>query len=237
VTTLESKLELGTEADLDVASDAALLARMAARDADLHRAHAAFATFYQRHIRWLWATVSRMPHAWRLLGGQEGVEDVIQDTFCRAYERAATFIGDDIDPGRLRRRTRAWLGRIADNLIVDALRKGGGLVASDVVRLDHRPSEPAAPEAESRDVSARGTRLRATIERLPERDQDILWVWAQYYRPGVQHQRLPDDVSQALAARWGTSPQAIRQRRKRVLDQLRRQLDERGPDHLEERNG
>src|SRR5689334_15462167 len=102
-------------------SDADLLARVAAQGADPRGAHEAQAEFYARHVRYLYGVLTSRRGKLLALAATSA-EDLVQDTFRRAFERAHTFTSDGIvDPGELQRRTRAWLGRIAQNLLADAL--------------------------------------------------------------------------------------------------------------------
>lgn len=193
---------------------------LAATDPD--GAREAYGAFYRRNAGWLLQIVRRKPHLMRVLGGEDGAADLVQDTFMRAFEKAETFDRGGIsDRERISRRARAWLARIAKNLVLDDLRRGANPPSTQHIE-ELNGFDPPMPEEEA--TSAHAQQLREAIEKLSERDQDILWTWAQFYKPGEQHQRLPDDVSQALAARWNTTPEAIRQQRRRLFEMLRASL-------------
>jgi RNA polymerase sigma-70 factor (TIGR02960 family) len=68
----------------------------------------AFAVLVERHRRELHV------HCYRMLGNFEEAEDVVQETFLRAWNRRETFAGGGY---------RAWLYRIATNACLDALRR------------------------------------------------------------------------------------------------------------------
>ena len=77
------------------------------------------------------------------------VEDLVQETFLRAYDRLETFNPDY--------RFKTWLLAIANNLGVDTLRRRKEIVefnpethASSVGAPKPRPSMPSVPEASSR---------------------------------------------------------------------------------------
>ena len=102
-------------------SDEDLLVYMTLARDDPAVAAAAWEEFYRRHVEYLYGIAVRA-YA-KLLGGEAGVCDVVADTFKRAYEHADTFTtGGITDAERMRLRTRAWLGRIAERLVQTRLR-------------------------------------------------------------------------------------------------------------------
>ena len=98
-------------------------------------------------------------HAYRMLGSVQEAEDLVQDTFLRAWRRRETYAG--------RAPLRAWLYRIATNLCLDQLgqrprrslpptRQGPASGSEPLpppilepVWLEPYPDELLAPEAES----------------------------------------------------------------------------------------
>ncbi len=105
--------------DDDQRGDADLLEVVARGASEPSRARAAQGTFYARHVRYLYGIVMRHKKNLLPLAGI-GAEDLVQETFHRAFERAHTSDrGKDLDVERQRLRTRAWLGRIATNLLTD----------------------------------------------------------------------------------------------------------------------
>jgi RNA polymerase sigma-70 factor (ECF subfamily) len=69
----------------------------------------AFARISRHHFRELHI------HCYRMLGSFDEADDVVQETFLRAWRKRATFEG--------RATLRAWLYRIATNACIDALRR------------------------------------------------------------------------------------------------------------------
>jgi len=202
-------------ADFSEPRDDELLARIARGADDPSGAHRAQAELYARHVRYLYGVLRR--HQDKLLeSAGVSAEDLVQETFHRAFERAHTFAAGEIsDPDHLRRRVRAWLGRIAQNLLADHLRRFREVSASPYLeRLSCDEIElPSAPSPE----------LEGVIDglgELSEREQDVLRVTALYLRAG-DHQRLPNAVSAELAARWGTTSENIRAIRSRAMKKLR----------------
>src|SRR5438270_779206 len=118
--------------DLTRAPDEDLLAWMARRDnvESAATAEAAFEIFYERHRRFVYDACR-----WRWNGylDQPGIADLVSDTFFRAYQKADTFRSSkSTDPDHRRGRVRAWLVRIARNLLYSSLRAQQGAV---LVRL------------------------------------------------------------------------------------------------------
>ncbi|MBX3126247.1 MAG: sigma-70 family RNA polymerase sigma factor [Polyangiaceae bacterium] len=196
--------------------DAVLLRRVAQRARDGAAARRAEAELYERHVRYLYGVL--MSRSSRLLAHAGiGAEDLVQETFHRAFERAHTFDRDGIDdPERMRLRTRAWLGRIAQNLLADQLSRQREVSASPYLE---RVSCDDIDEAPSSTDEVRA--LRRGLAQLSEREQDVLRVTALYQRVGEPHQRLPNEVSAELATRWGITSDNIRAIRKRALQKLK----------------
>lgn len=100
----------------------------------------AFRELVERHSRRVFAT------AYRITGRQENADDVVQDTFLRAYRKLHLFDG--------RSQFGTWLHRIAVNCSMDLMRKEGkresrelrdeGLAVDRVVGSDPLPERLAA---------------------------------------------------------------------------------------------
>lgn len=73
--------------------------------------HEAFGALIEPHRRELYV------HCYRMLGAVQDAEDMVQETFLRAWRRRETFAG--------RATVRAWLYKIATNACLDALEKRG----------------------------------------------------------------------------------------------------------------
>jgi RNA polymerase sigma factor (sigma-70 family) len=205
-------------------SDAELLARVAERARDASAARQAEALFYGRHVRYLYGVLLKRVKGPLSLSGQE-VEDLVQETFFRVFERAHTFRDEPgIEPERAVLRVRAWLGRIAQNLLADSLARAQEVSATPY--LEGVSSEELAPES-TRDSPELGLIVEA-LDALSERERDVLRVAALYHRLGEAHQRLPNAVSAELALRWETTSENIRAIRSRAMKKLRDFLKHRG---------
>lgn len=205
-------------------SDAELLTRIARSETDAPSATRAQAEFYARHVRYLYGALRSLEHKLLYTAGVSA-EDLVQETFHRAFERAHTFSADEIDDAdRLRRRARAWLGRIAQNLLADYLRSVREISATPYLESlsCEDVDQPSLPSRELRLICD-------GLRHLTEREQDVLRVTALYLRAG-DHQRLPNAVSAELAERWGTTNENIRAIRSRALKKLRDFVSAHGTD-------
>ena len=130
--------------------------------------HSAFSELFDRYRRELHAL------CYRMLGSHEECEDVIQETFLRAWNKRESFRGQAS--------FRSWLYRIASNTSLTVLERrqrarrvgqlAGATEAGELV--DALPAPEAGPDAE---VLARETDELAflvAIQRLPARQRAVL---------------------------------------------------------------
>src|SRR6266536_385967 len=122
-------------------SDAAAVARAKAADRE------AFRALVERHSR----NVFRL--AFRMTGNEEDAEDLVQETFLKAYRNLPRFAGQS--------EFSTWLHRIAANCAVDSLRQ-----------MQERPLEASALEAAAIDPTPEralsGSEIHQRIARLLE---------------------------------------------------------------------
>jgi RNA polymerase sigma factor (sigma-70 family) len=212
---------------LEAETDAALLKRIASRAHSAAEARAAEAVFYRRHVRFLYGVLHKRK-AELLAGAGLTAEDLVQETFMRTFERAHTFSEAPADRGAeyATARTRAWLGSVATRLLADHMNRLREVSATPylerltVEAVDHEPENESASVA----------RVVEGLERLTERERDILQVTALYKRAGEEHGRLPNAVAQDLSKRWGTTNDNIRAIRVRAMKKLKEFLFSQGVD-------
>ena len=124
---------------------------------------AAFEVIMRRHNRLLFRT------ARGVVGDDAEAQDVVQETYLRAFSRLATFRGDAA--------LGTWLARIAINAALDAARKNGRMVQLDETQ-DLGAESPAeqmmsfrSPQSEAPDMATERAQtrvmLQSAIERLP----------------------------------------------------------------------
>jgi RNA polymerase sigma-70 factor, ECF subfamily len=140
---------------------------------------AAFASLVERHRREL------QVHCYRMLGSYDEAEDMVQETFLRAWRHRETYAG--------RSTFRAWLYRIATNACLDNLERNprrpvpvvGSPRHSEVPWLQPFPDqvldEVVAPEADEPDavVVARETielAFLVAVQHLPPRQRAVLML-------------------------------------------------------------
>lgn len=206
--------DFGNESDED------LLFWMGCKGDDSDAANAAFTEFFSRHVRYLYAVVGR---AHRSTLGQHGVEDIVMVTFGRVFEKAGTYEQcGAADPRSKTLNVLKWVSGIAHNIAVDHYRsRDSKLQLVD----DWNPLEDQIVGGSAHTPFPEELIVRDELAACSERDRTICLVTAQYYRPSHPHQRLPSEVVQDLANTFDTTPENIRQIRKRVLARIRGRLE------------
>jgi RNA polymerase sigma-70 factor (ECF subfamily) len=150
-----------------------------------------FRAFYDRTARALWVYLSRMT------GDAQQADDLLQETYYR-FLRAKT-------PCEGEAHRRAYLFRIATNLVRDRYRRSKGL---EIVGLpDDRALRSRQPDVA--EASAARTDLYRAMARLRPRDRALLWL---AYAQGHAHVEI--------AATLGVKPGSI----KLLLFRARRRL-------------
>ena len=212
-------------------SDADLLIYMSMADDDAAGARAAWEEFYRRHCAYLYAVCLRAYGD--LLGGEPGAADLVAEAFMRAYEHADTFdAGGVADGDALRRQVRAWLGRIAHRLAQTVLR-GRGRLPTRLLEHDQWQQIAEGERGDPAD-SPRARLAREALLSLTEREQMVLCATFQWYQPGQEHQRLPNDVAADLSETLQTTPENLRQVRRRALRKVRAYIDRHAGGHPSE---
>ena len=154
----------------------------------------------------------------------DAVQDVVQETFYRAFKGARTFDPNFVsDPRHRESLVRGWLGGIANRVVADMLRKH----EPDTVepyRLEPRQTAWVDADDESSPDSPVVQALQVELQKLTPLQQDILAASEFYYQPDTNYQRLPNGVTQKLADKHHTSSDNIRQVRRRTIADLRKKL-------------
>jgi len=208
----ESEFDPHSETDED------LLVFMTWKSDHPKAAKAAFAEFHSRHLRYLYAVCLE---AYADDIGHGAVEDLVQEAFWRAYEKADTFTPINGGEDAARKRIRAWLGKIAYRLVLTAARRQKRpirLVTGEDDRVHDCPDRtvPRRDLTREEELVRRGLR-----EVLNERECQVLESFASYYDAESEHQYPPDGLVAELCGRLMTTEENIRQIRRRALAKLK----------------
>jgi RNA polymerase sigma-70 factor, ECF subfamily len=106
-------------------------------------------------------------HCYRMLGSFEDAEDLVQETFLRAWRNRASF--RDRGPTSF----RAWLYRIATNACLDVLRSRPRRVLPPQVAAAGDPAAPPSPPADLSWLQPYPDRLLESI--APPRTSPVRW--------------------------------------------------------------
>lgn len=187
---------------------------------------AAWGEFYERHVGYVFRILAR---AWGRVLDRASLEDAAHETFLRAHRYSATYDASKArNPGSAdtgaesRRRVRAWLGGIANNVVKGQLSKQRAVDTEDP---DELPDHAADYQGET-DPSPELVAVSQALSELAPREQDVLRTTMLYYKPGAPHQRLPDDASHDLASAWQTTSTNIRAIRARALAKVKARAEQ-----------
>jgi RNA polymerase sigma-70 factor (ECF subfamily) len=156
----------------------------------------AFEALIRRHGRTLYAV------AYSLLHDSSEAEDVVQETFLKAWQTRHR----PADPGKF----PAWLATLARNRARDILRRRGG---QPLPAEEELPADPAAPPGTELDTAFSATALRAALAKLPDHHREALTL---RYLDGLE--------CRAVEHLMGLSNGALRGILGRALGTLRRTL-------------
>lgn len=214
-------------------SDYDLLGYMAMKDEDPPSAQTAWEEFYGRHVGYILGALVKA-HGEYL--EEESLQDLASETMMRVFERAGTFKGspDTTDREIQCHHVRAWMAVIAGNIYNDQLREQQGL---KVIHPENDEWEQISFEVFCNEKPQDNTQgapeklklrwIKEAFENLTERERYVLLVASDYERPDKQHQRLPNKISQELAEALNTTPDGVRQIRKRAKDAIKKHVHQR----------
>ena len=144
-------------------------------------------------------------------------QDLVQEVF-RAVARAI----DQFDPDPARGSFRAWLSRIASNLIINLLvdkrRHPRGTGETDVLRLIEEQPDPSCEESALFESEYRRSLLAWAAERVRPKFSEL--AWQAFWQTGVEG-KPPRAVAEALGVSLGT----VYQYKSRVVARIRREIE------------
>jgi RNA polymerase sigma-70 factor (ECF subfamily) len=140
---------------LDDALDHELMMAVGRRD------HYAFARLVERHYGWALGFTDRM------LGTRHEAEDLVQTAFLRVWQGAARW-----EPNA---KFSTWLYRVLHNLCMDRLRARRARASEPLEGEFVEALVDETPDSEERVADLqRGARVRAALDRLPDRQRAAL---------------------------------------------------------------
>jgi RNA polymerase sigma factor (sigma-70 family) len=214
------------ETDCSQESDVDLLTLISWRKEDNDGARRAFGEFYSRYFKLLTCICMRK---YRKQIGDHEIEDLVNTTFLRVFESAATkFKTSETDFTKLRHHIGAWLGKIAHNLFRMQLR--GKNLSVVLFENDFDPPttdfDPTLTEEDeiSPEYVALCKRLQKVLDALTDQERDILLTrFENYHGSGGKEQFRSDDLER-LANDWELTKDHVRQIYHRTFQKVKKQL-------------
>lgn len=182
-------------------SEVAAVERVLAGDTD------AFRHLVERHSRHIFRL------AFRMTGNEHDADDVVQETFLRAYRQIANF--------ELRAGFGTWLHRIAVNCALDLMKSRERKELSRAVELDEVLEIGTDPHQDSR---VRSAEVREAVGRALDRltaNERIAFVLRHY--EGRTLEEIGDTLGTRLNATKNTVFRAVRKLREELAPLMRSQ--------------
>ncbi len=199
---------------------------MADQKVEFEAARNAWGCFYVRHHASLLLVCT---YDYRCVIGRDGVGDLVQNAFLRAFDGATTFDhAVACEAVVQKRKVRKWLARIAENLVRDRYRG-----QPDVRLLDDDedletlggPTDESASQIQVPE-SKRLKLLKSGFALLSEVEQTVLRATMFWWQAGQEHQRMPHAAMEELSKQIGKSPANVRQIRLRSIEKLEKYVNE-----------
>jgi len=150
-------------------------------------------------------------------------DDLFQETMIRAFKSADTFKSDGLtDAKELQDKVDAWLGVIAENILIDWLRRRPKLVALDPGILEEncpRQNDEPAVDPDTEEIGL----VREAIESLPPKQQAVMWATSLLYERRT-HQRTPTVALDEIVESLGMSRESYRKHKERARNKIREHL-------------
>jgi RNA polymerase sigma factor (sigma-70 family) len=203
-------------------NDEALLLFMGMKDDDPNEARLAWAEFYKRHKKYLYAVCWK---ACQLLPDpKQTAMDLVSATFQKVYESADTFKPiDNGDEDHMRRRVCAWMGEIAQRLLIDDYRNNTD--PKHLVSLGELDTELSS-HREIPELSPKIALVRNALDILNEKERMVILLYYQWYEIGKENQRLPNGVCDEIAKTIGSTKENVRQIHRRAKQKIKEYLEQ-----------
>ena len=203
--------------------DSHLFRQMALRETNRQEAEEAFRIFHDRHAKYLHQVAKNSQES--LVGFGIDPEDLVEEIFSKVWFGAGEQFDLAKTPMKLSssQRTRAWLGRIASNLVKDKLKAGTHNLPIDSDELER-------PQSGSEAASTRQDRLRVgviqTVEAtLSPRDVAVVWLKTKFLDFDSGDSKPTAEYLEDFCEEWGIKdPDHIRTIYRRALKALSQPL-------------
>ena len=206
------------------ASDDELLAAMATKHLDLAVATAALEEFIRRHRLSVYRMCSNLVDRYGTASGWTQ-EQFAEQVFARVYKSAHTYRAvPSLPAGAKLRRLKGWIGRIANNLLIDKHRR------CTVSLFDDEFLKVLESSFEQRDFPNRIQKLLCeAMQQLTDRERLVYVRTLRYMQAGkTRRSRLPNAASRALRDELQTTAANIRKIRERAKAKVSAYLSEHG---------
>ncbi|ACF14576.1 RNA polymerase, sigma-24 subunit, ECF subfamily [Chloroherpeton thalassium ATCC 35110] len=198
---------------LQAKSDAELL-KLAANRSNQELSNQAFEVFYHRYVKYLYYAC-KLDYGKAL--GNDGVEDLVQDTFVKAFEKAATYRADNsLAQENARLRTQGWLRKIAANLFFSSFRTAQSVSTTLIHEEKWQTLTEITDDSEKAD-SPKMQLMKEALNTLSPKEQEIMRTIYQWYEP---HTKLPSHIVEELTKQYNTTPENIRKIRSRARQKI-----------------
>ena len=155
-------------------------------------------------------------------------KEILQKTFIKAFEYIHKFnLKDDLDDKQTNKIIKAWLGKIGNKVFLSTIgdyqkEQSRFKLPEPENYLEEGDKEIEEPPEISNIFMQK---LKLALNELNEKDRHILLTYAdEYCIDNTQH--LSDNAMDFLCSVHETNPANIRQRKKRALDKLKKNLFE-----------
>lgn len=212
---MESKID--EEILISQETDEDLLIYMSMKEDDSVTAKTAFNEFHHRHAKYLYnILIKQYPGLLR----SEEINDLLQDTFLRVYEKAGMFKSTRAkNVKESEAHVRAWIGRIALNIHRDRYRRNKKTNEEhlDDIEWENIPNRPESINIKTEELQV----IEKALDHLSEREKAIILVSFQYYDSEEGDSQISKEELNALCDRFQTTRDNIRQIRKRALQKIK----------------
>lgn len=210
-------------------SDEDLLIFMSMSGSDVTTAKEAWNVFYKRHCEYLFRSCRRV--LYKFLSAryeyreiEDMAKELVEETMIKVFDGAETYRPNGSkDPDLMRLQIQAWLGKIAQNAVVDWLRTGNYESGVDGLNDIENTEDDTVDDAETPSSPLHDC-VRKILDALLDEERMIVLASLQFYNPQKDSSRLSKEESRRLTQTLGCTQDSLRQKRRRVYRQLEKEI-------------